>query len=276
MAGAGVDGERGPQLRVVVVAGAVERGRHRGWPQPQPRVDLRRLRLLERDGGGGRGVELPQGPEREGERPGVEARRAQQQPIEPLQLRAQVEFLPCRDHVVIVARIALARRRQPRGRLAEEPRHGDVGRPRRHLQEGPHHLGQTAEVDPLARPGLAVAEQQQVVDRRHRRRTGGVVEGLQHGVRPGRRSAINSVYDGQVLSRRPMRDQRMAETSTCSMTAACRAGTSVRVCMADDDRPLQGFSSDRRPLFSRNPEEYTCPQDQERPYRQIRSLFRRR
>ena len=139
-------------------------------------------------------------------------------------------ILPRRDHVVVVARVALARRRQPRGRLAEEPRDRDVGGTGSDLQEAPHHLGQPAEVDRLARPGLAVAEQQQVVDRLHRRRIGeaggelrgglgrgqmlaevrhrhdvdlglvherggargrqrrgvhGVVEGLQHRIRPG-------------------------------------------------------------------------------------------
>ena len=46
-----------------------------------------------------------------------------------------------------------------------------VGRPRRNLQEGPHHLGQAGKIDLLAVPRLAVAEQQ-VVDRLHRRRIG--------------------------------------------------------------------------------------------------------
>ena len=88
----------------------------------------------------------------------------------------------CRAAIMsgIVAGVALARGRQPRGRLAEEPRHGNVGGTGGDLQEAAHHLGQSAEVDRLARPGLAVAEQQQVVDRLHRGCVHGVVEALHY------------------------------------------------------------------------------------------------
>ena len=44
------------------------------------------------------------------------------------ELRAQVDLLARRDHVIGVARVAVARRRQTRRGLAQEPRHGN-GRP---------------------------------------------------------------------------------------------------------------------------------------------------
>ena len=99
----------------------------------------------------------------------------------------------------------------------------DVGRPRCDLQESAHHLRQAGEVDPRARPRLAVAEQQQVVQRLHGRgvaeprrelsRGGGVRQVLREvwyrddidlslvheagGTRRGQRHRVDGVVEGR-------------------------------------------------------------------------------
>jgi len=88
-----------------------------GRPQPELRIDLRGLRLGQRQRGLRGGIHLPERTEREGERRRVDPLRAQDQTVEPLQLRPQVHLLTRRHHVVIVAGVAVARGRQTRRRL---------------------------------------------------------------------------------------------------------------------------------------------------------------
>jgi len=69
-----------------------------------------------------RRIHLPERPEREGQRRRIDPLRAGDQPVEPLQPRAEVDRLAGRHHVLVVARVAVARRRKTPSRSEEVSR----------------------------------------------------------------------------------------------------------------------------------------------------------